>query len=74
MALLMRAGGLLNKSSRLPQGLLETTRLKDANQVGITYGARIYISCCRISIFYSICCSLSPQHVGALSRRRLLMP
>ena len=32
-ALLSRAGGLLAKGDALPPGLLETTRLKDANQV-----------------------------------------
>jgi len=60
VALLMRAGGLLNKSSRLPQGLLETTRLKDANQVGITYEARIYISCCRISFLQHLLLIILP--------------
>jgi hypothetical protein len=32
-ALLQQAGGLLAKGTALPPGLLETTRLKDANQV-----------------------------------------
>lgn len=32
-ALLQRAGGLLARGAALPPGQLETTRLKDANQV-----------------------------------------
>lgn len=32
--LLQQAGGLLARGAALPPGMLETTRLKDANQVG----------------------------------------